>query len=321
MQSSFPLSTVPIDTVVIKDSLSKKATTTIPLHSSNTKHQHHLYNYWTLTERLRAKNEKLVKRQHSSCRLAFYSLWLFLFGGIMIIIVYRFTEECSLITIDRTQLVLRCFRHLFLFAAISISICACSGIVYSICRYFRSQPKQILDDDEYKLYLTKTNDVLSTIPSLHACCYQESITNGTSNLSSQRISNPNDEHSNTTASSSLQNTSPQRKIPPFTYEEFPSTRTCPHSILPNIIVTSNPNHTKNAFFSSSTSDLSSPQSNHSTTIITSIHHPTTTNHNKRKSTLTFEDPCASTPTSYTTCACGIDIWERQQNSNISSTSH
>ncbi|CAF1427624.1 unnamed protein product [Adineta ricciae] len=306
MQPNF---SIPIDTVIIKDPLAEKASTTL-LNSSNAKTQHHLYHYWTLNERLRSKNEKLVKRQQSSCRLAFYCLWLFLLGGILIILIYRFTEECSLLTIDRKQLVLRCFRHLFLLAALSLSLCACTGVVCSVCRYFRSQPKQFLDDDEYKSYLKKTNDVVVTIPPLHAYSYE------TSNLSSHRISHPSDEHSNTTMSSSLPNASPLRKIPPFTYEEFPSNQKHTHAVLPNGIVTSNPlNPNKSAFFCSSPSDSSSPQSNLSTTIITNnIPRPTAMNCNKHKPPSTYEDPCASTPTSYTTCACGIDIWERQQSS-------
>lgn len=222
MQPSFPVSPAPVDSIVIKESSSDKPTTTL-LHSSNitTQHQHHLYNYWTLNDRLRSKNEKLVKRQQSSCRLAFYSMWLFLFAGVMIIIVYRFTDECSLTTIDRKHLVLRCFRHILFLAAICISFFGFSGLIFGACRYFRSQPKPLLRANKYELHVTPNYDELPTINTPHRCCYQTSLVNGASILPSQQISNQNDEHSNTTVTSSVQTMSPQRKVPPFTYDELP----------------------------------------------------------------------------------------------------
>jgi hypothetical protein len=119
--------------------------------------------------------------------------------------------------------------------------------------------------------------------------------------------------------------SPQRKVPPFTYEELPPTQLLfptslsPLSILPHVSVnekTSNPNHNKSAFFSSSTSASSSPHSMISTPIRSNNFNVTNSNNNQRKSTLIFEDACPSTPTSYTTCVCGTDVWERQQRPSI-----
>jgi hypothetical protein len=318
MRSSFPLPPIPVDTIVINELSSQKPTTTL-LHSPNIKsqHQHHLYNYWTLNERLRSKNEKLAKRQQSSCRLAFYSLWLFIFSGVMVIIVYRFTDECPITIIDRKQLILTCFRHIFFLATICLGFIACSGIIFGACRYFRSQPQPFLYNDEYELRLTQNYDVLPITIKSRSCCCDTSLINGASLLPSQQISNQNDEHSNVTLTSSLQNLTPQRRVPPFTYEELPPTQSLfslPLSSLPNVNVntkSSNLNHNKSAFFSSSTSPSSTSQS-----IFSNNPNVTTSNNNKRKSTLTFEDACPSTPTSYTTCVCGVDVWEKQQRPSI-----
>jgi hypothetical protein len=111
-------------------------------------------------------------------------------------------------------------------------------------------------------------------------------------------------------------------VPPFTYEELPPTQSLyptPLSPLSNVNIdnkSSEINHNKSAFFSSSSSASSSPQSILSTTIICNQPNVTNSNHNKRKSTLIFEDACPSTPTSYTTCVCGTDVWERQQRPSI-----
>jgi hypothetical protein len=156
----------------------------------------------------------------------------------------------------------------------------------------------------------------------HSCCCRTSLSNGTSLLPSHQVSNNNDEHSNATLTSSIQNISPQRKVPPFTYEELPPTQSLysvPLYPLSNVNVdkrSSEINHNKSAFFSSSTSASSSPQSILSTTIISNQHNATNPSHNKRKSTLIFEDACPSTPTSYTTCVCGTDVWERQPRPSI-----
>jgi len=323
MRSSFPIPPTPVDSIVIKDLSSQKATTTI-LHSPNKKtpHHHHLYNYWTLNERLRSRNDKLTRRQQSSCRLAFYSLWLFVFAGVMTIIIYRFTDECSLTIIDRKEFILKCLRHILFFAAICISFLACSGMIFGICRYFRSQPKPFLYDDDYELHLTQNYDVLSINNTSPTNCYQTSLANGASQLPSQQLANHNNEHSNVTVTSFLPNISPQRKVPPFTYEELPPTQLLSPPLLSSLPIvninskSSNPNHNKSAFLSSSTSaSSSSQQSNFSTTLITNIPSGTTYN-NKHKSTLYFEDACASTPASYTTCVCVADVWERQQTPSI-----
>jgi hypothetical protein len=324
MRSSFSSPPVPVDSVVINELSSQKPSITTLLHSSHIKpqHQHHLYNYWTLNERLRSKNEKLTKRQQSSCRLAFYSLWLFIFAGVTVIIVYRFTDECQLETIDRKQFILKCLRHILFLIAICVSFFACSGVIYGTCRYFRSQPQPFLYNDEYELRLTQNYDVLPISTRPHSCCCQRSLINGASLLSSQKMLKQNDEHSNVTVTSSIQNTSPQRKVPPFTYEELPPTQSLypsPLLILPNVNrneKSSNTNHNKSAFFPSSTSASSSPESIFSTTRISNHSNTTDSNKNKRKSTLTFVDVCPSTPTSYTTCVCGTDVWEKQQNPSI-----
>jgi hypothetical protein len=318
MRSSFSSPPVPVDSIVINELSSEKPITTL-LYSPNIKnqHQHHLHNYWTLNERLRSKNEKLSKRQQSSCRLAFYSLWLFIIAGVMCIIVYRFTDECPFPIIDQRQFILKCLRHILFFAAICISFLACSGIVFGACRYFRSQPQPFLYNDEYELGLIQNYDVSPRTTTLHSCCYDRVLTNGAPLLPSQQIFNQNDEHSNVTVMSSVQNLSPQRKVPPFTYEELPVTQSLfslPSSPLSNVNVnakSSNTNHKTSAFFSSSTSTSSSPQS-----IVSTNPNVTTSNNKKHKSTVNFEDACPSTPTSYTTCVCANDVWERQQRPSI-----
>jgi hypothetical protein len=325
MRSSFPVPPVSVDSIVINEFSSQKPTTTLlysPNSNNSHRYHHHPYNYWTLNERLRTKNEKLSKRQQSSCRLAFYSLWLFVFAGVMAIIVYRFTDECQLTITDRKQLLIKCFRHVLFLAAICISFLACSGVIFGACRYFRSQPKPFVSNDEHELRLTHNYDVLPILNASHSCCCQTSLPNDASYLPSHHFSNHNDEHSNATVTSSIPNISPQRKMPPFTYDELPPTQSFyspPLPPLPIININSksaNGNHNRSAFLSSSTSTSSSPQSIFSTTIISNVPNAITTNNNKRRSTLTFEDACPSTPTSYTTCVCGIDVWEKQQRPSL-----
>lgn len=317
-----------MDSIVINDITAHKPTTTI-LHSPSKKtpHHHHMYNYWTLNERLRSKNEKLAQRQQSACRLAFYSLWLFILAGVMAIVVYRFTDDCSLPSIDQKDFLLQCFRNVLLLIALSLSFFACSGVIYGACRYFRSQPRSFLYTDEYELHLTPNYDVLPVSTRSHSYCCQKAFINGTPLISSQQMSNYNDEHSNGTVTSSIQNLSPQRKVPPFTYEELPASQSIysvPLSPLPHINIngkSSHANRKKSAFFSSSTSTSSSPQSSFSPTTIPNQSDVTNSNHNKRKSTLIFEDAYPSTPTSYTTCVCGTDVWERQRRPSIPLSPH
>ncbi|CAF3542064.1 unnamed protein product [Rotaria sp. Silwood1] len=327
MQSSFSNPPAPVDSIVINDLSTQKPTTTL-LHSSNIKKQyhHHLYNYWTLNERLRSKNEKLFKIQQSSCRFAFYSLWLFVLAGVMAIIVYRFTNDCPLPTTDRKQYGLKCLKHILFLVAVCISFLACSGIIFGACRYFRAQPRQLLYNDECELRLIPNYDILTIPNTSDSCCCQRSLPNRASLLSSQQISNPNDEHSNVTMTSSIQNISSQRKVPPFTYEELPPTHPLsppplpPLPISPSFNLNSesfNTTNNKSIFFSSSASSSSSPQSIFSTTMISNNPNATTSHNNTRKSTLTFEDARSSTPNSYTTCVCGADVWERQQRPSIS----
>lgn len=326
MRSSYPQPLIPMDSIVINDASSSQKPTTTLLQSSNIKSQHHLYNYWTLNERLRSKNERLSRRQQSSCRLAFYSLWLFIIASVMAIIVYRFTDECSLNEINREQFIFRCFRHILLLIAICISLFACSGVIFGACRYFRSQPQPFLYSDQYELHLTQNYDVLP-IPTTrpHSCCCQSTLMNGAVISPSQHMCNQNDEHSNITLTSSLQNLSPQRKIPPFTYEELPPTQSFHPSALPSMpalldnninMKTSNSKPNKNTYFSASTSVSSSPQSILPPSSLSNEPNETNSNNNKRKSTLIFEDACPSTPTSYTTCVCVTDVWERQQRPTI-----
>ena len=325
----------PVDSIVINGVSSNNAPLTTLLHSPESKspHHHHLYNYWTLNERLRSRNEKLFRRQQSSCRLAFYSMWLFVFAGVMAIIVYRFTDDCPLAVIHRKEFLLRCSRHLLFLAAFALSFLACSGLIYGACRYFRSQPQPLLYDDEHELCPTHNYNTLPMFNASHSCCCQRLPPNGTAISPCQRMSHPNEEHSSATLTSLILNQSPQRKMPPFTYDEYP-----PSQCLPMISVPASPirpvdnanfqplhdYRNKKIVFSTSNSAPSSPQSIFSTAISYGLPNaaamtpnPHNNSNNKRKSTLTFEDTYPSTPTSYTTCVCTPDVWEKQPRPSIS----
>lgn len=310
-----------VDSIVVNELPSQKPTTTL-LHSSTVKkqYQHHMYNYWTLNERLRSKNEKLFKIQQASCRFAFYSFWLFVFAGIMSILVYRFTNDCPLATIDRRQYSIKCLKHVLFFVTICLSFIACSGIIYGTCRYFRSQPRQWTYNDECELRLIQNYDLLPTTNRKISGGYQTSA--GTSDLlaSTQQNSIHNDEHSNLTVTSLKPNVSTQRKIPPFTYEELPQTRSLYSPSLPALSVLSNSNldsksnnigHGKSTFFPSSKLPLSSSQSAFPKTIISNIPNSTIHNDKSCKSTINYKSTVSTVPTSYTTCICGTDVWERQ----------
>ena len=323
MRSSYPTAPAPPPTmasVVINDLSSQKSTTTL-LHSPQNKRAYHphLYNYWTLNERLRSKNEKLSRRQQSSCRVAFYSVCLFVFAGVMAIIVYRFTDDCSVAGTpidEHKQWITQCLRHTLFLAALCISFFSCTGLIYGACRYFRSQPQALLPIDQQELRLTHNYD-LSPLPHVAhtCCCHQAVLTNGAARAL--------DEHSNNTMSSSLLNISPQRKVPPFTYEELPPTQSISSSTRPLPPLSQSHvncksrdvNQSKSAFFSSSTSTSSSPQSVLSTS--NSANRPISST--QRKSTLTFEDACPSTPTSFTTCVCATDVWERQAQPSLTTS--
>jgi len=293
MQSSVSIAPVSVDSIVISELPSQKPTTLL-LRTNRP----YLYNTWTINNRLRLQNEKLIKRQRSSCRIAFYSLWLCVSAGVMIIIVYRFTDECSLTTNQKQFFFIKCLRDWLYLIAICISLLASIGVIFGACRYFRSQTLNFLYDDEHEQHSTTTNSLLPmTIRS-------NSLTNSVFRQSENR----DDEHSTTTVISSLTNTSLRRKMPPFNYDELPP-ETNPIIIRksPNM----NNNINKTLLFSSSTSTLSSPQSVLSTARSSNASN-TITNSNKDEATSTFEDIRASTPTSYTTCISGVDIWGKQQ---------
>ena len=287
---------VPVDSLIIKESSSQKPTTTF-LYSSDT---NHFYNYWTLKERLRSRNEKLWKKQQSSCRLAFYSLWLFLFSGVLGISVYRFIDECTPTIDNRKQTSLKCLRNVLFLIVACINFLSCSGIVYGACQYFRSQPQSLSYNDEYELHL------IHALPSLtNSCCYQRSSSKDNSVLPLRQLNN---EHSHFRVNSLIQNTSSQRKIPPFTYDELPFIRTIlPSSLLifDRNVQSSNMNHNQNAFSFSSTSNLS-------TSAISYIPNLANSNNNKHKSRLIFEDTCLSKPHSHMPCLRETDIWKRYQ---------
>ena len=275
MRLSFPKPPTLVDSNQI-DELSSKNPTTLLLNT----HRPYIFNYWTLNDRLRLKNEKLSRRQQSSCRIAFYSLWLCIIASVLIIIIYRFTDDCPLTT-NRKQIFLKCSRHWLFFLAICLSLVACSGVLFGACRYFRSQPLTFQND----LHVINDNNLLPMTSIAKSYGYS---TNGTPIIPFRQIRNRDDEHSNS---------SPQRMIPPFNYDEFPLESN-------SILISKSPNNNKSIFFTSSASSASSPQSIFSTTATNKILNS--------KATSISEDNCPSAPASYKSCICGIDVWERQQ---------
>jgi hypothetical protein len=304
MQSSSSIPPTSAESIVINE-LPSQNPTTLLLRTNRP----YLYNTWALNNRLRLKNEKLSKRQQSSCRIAFYSLWLCVSAGVMIIVIYRFTDECSLAP-NPKQFFIKCLRHWLFLAAICTSLLACGGVIFGACRFFRSQKFNFLYDEQHELQLTNNNGLLPMNITPHSYYYPTSLTNGVSIVSSRQLENHDSRHSNTTVISSITNASSRRKIPPFNYDELlPESNSITISKSPNI-----DNNNKTILFSSSTSTLSLPQS----IVPTPRTSNTTINSNKSKATSIFEDTCSSTP-AYTTCLCGANVWEKQQ--KLSSSRH
>jgi hypothetical protein len=296
------MTSIPIDLNVINELPSQKPTTLL-LRTNRP----YLYNSWVLDNRLRLKNKKLSKRQQSSCRIAFYSFWLCVSAGVMIILIYRFTDECSL-TANQKQFFIKCLRHRLFLAAVCTIFFACGGIIFGACRYFRSQTLHFLYDNEREPHLTSTNDLLPMMSKSHSYSYPTLLTNGASIIPSREVQNRHDELSNTTVISSLIKTSLRRKIPPFNYDELPPE---PNPIIISKSANINNDTNKTIFFSSFISTLSSRQSILSTTRSFNASN-TITNSNKSKATSIFEDTCSNTPASYTSCISGVDVWEKQQ---------
>ncbi|CAF4328485.1 unnamed protein product [Didymodactylos carnosus] len=243
-----PPSKPAVDSIVIHRDDSQRPTTTLLTHPS----QHYPYNYWTLNDRFKTKNDYLSKRQQCSCRLAFYSLWILISACVLFIIAYRFSDECG-------ELVkkVKCKRYGLFLLSICIASLACSGIFCGACQYFRSQSQQLTAE----LYYDKANNILKEQNNLnntrHCCCvYQQeqqpvqqhqnedektpqttvhnisSISSTTSSSyiqeqqqKSRQQSPKIDQRTSTISSISplpyyqIQSTS-NRKIPPFTYEEI-----------------------------------------------------------------------------------------------------
>ena len=181
----------------------------------------YFYNTWRLNNRLRIENEKLFKRQQSSCSCAFYSLCLCVIGGILIIVIYRFTDECSSIN-DWKNLSQLCRRYWLFFAATFLSLISCCGFLAAACRYFRTQPANFPYENQRLTELRNPNEIFPTVMTPHYYGTPVLLGNGSS-INSSRYRD--DEHSNITLNSSSTVPSPQRRIPPFIYDELPSEAT------------------------------------------------------------------------------------------------
>ena len=281
---------IPPESIVINESPLSKPTTLL-LRTNRP----YLYNSWIVNNRLRLKNEKLTKRQQSSCRIAFYSLWICVSASVMIIVIYRFTDEC-LITTEANKFIMNCLRHWLFLAAICTSLLACCGVIVGACRYFRSQTFNFLYDHDPHRHLAAANSLLPMTETSHSYYSPTVSTNGISIIPSRQIQQCDDELTNSTINSSLINISPQRKIPPFNYEELPSdSNSTMISLSPNI------NNNKKIFFSMSTSILPLPYFKSSSSRTSDM----------TKTSSIFEDPCSSTFDSYTTCLADEAIWKQQ----------
>lgn len=156
----------------------------------------YFYNTWIVNNRLRIANQKSFQRQQSSCSCAFYSLCLSVIAAILLIVIYRFTDQCSSIIINWKELSQICHRYWLFFAASFISLISFCAFLVAICRYFRSQG----------VYFTYGDENTSRIMTPHYYNTPVLLENGSSMDSSR-------------------NHSPQRKIPPFIYDELPSEAT------------------------------------------------------------------------------------------------
>ncbi len=291
MRSSLPVPPTSVDSIVINES-SPPRPTTLLLNVNRP----YLYNYWAFNDRLRLKNEKSTKRQQSSCRIAFCSLCVCILASVMCIVIYRFTDECSLVT-NGKGFSTECLRNWLFLVAISISLLACSGVIYGACRYFRSQPHTFLCSNDHELHLRNNNDLLPITTTSRSSRYSMSITDDTSIIPTRLTQNHDDKYSHTNVISSLTNTSLRQKSPPFNYDELPPK-------LSPIIISKYPTVNNNMFFLSSTSASSSPQS---------IFSPTTSSNADESKPVSFREKARlSTPASSTTYTPGTDVWVKRQ---------
>ncbi|CAF1342123.1 unnamed protein product [Adineta steineri] len=297
MQSSLPIPPIPVDKIA-NDVISLPKSTTLLLHPNRP----YVHNYWLLNDRLRLKNKKLSRRQQSSCRIAFYSLWLLIFSSIICIVIYRFTDDCPQIT-NRKDLFIECSKYWFLLATICITLLACGGLIFGACRYFRSQPRTFIYDNMHELQSRQKTELLPitiTSPSSH---HSASFTDDSSIIPSRLDQSHDDKYLHTTIISSTSNVSLQRKAPPFDYDELPSQLNST-----TISESSTIHNNKNIFLLPSTS---LPQLTFPATT-TSNANDTTINSNKFRPISIHGNSRLNIPISYTTCICGLDIWEKQQ---------
>lgn len=301
MPSSFSIAPTPVESIVTDESSSQKPTTLL-LRTSRP----YYYNAWAENNRLRLKNEKLSKRQQSSCCIAFYSLCLCVSAGIMIIVIYRFTDECSSTT-NGERFIVKCLRHWFFLAAISTCSLACIGVIFGTCRYFRSQRLNFLYENDRATDLRNTNGLLPMAATSNSYRSPVLLVNRTSLTPSGQIRFVDDEYSSATIISSLANTSSHYKIPPFSYDELLD------ESIP-IIISTSPNadiHNATRFFSSSTSTLSSPQLL-SPSARTSNATTATINSNKSKTPPNYKKIGPSLSASYSTGIGRGNVWEKQR---------
>ncbi|CAF1628414.1 unnamed protein product [Adineta ricciae] len=263
------------------------------------KNQPHLYNYWTLHDRLRLQNAQLIKQQQSSCRMIIYSLWLFIFSSVTSVVIYRFTDQCSE-TKQGKILFLKCLRYWLLLVTIGISVFTCCGVIFGAGRYVRWRPRRFQKENQLQFNLQNKSILLPMTNLSHSSHYSTPLTDDSPLASCRKYLKPNDLNSNTTEMSSLTNVSLQRKIPPYDYEE-----------LPNIV-----NSNKNTFLPLPRSSLLSSLS----TETGSNDHQSKPNGVKSKSTLVDQNTRSNTSSiSHTIYLAGVDVWQKQQRQeNLSS---
>ncbi|UJR13304.1 hypothetical protein I4U23_000322 [Adineta vaga] len=293
MRSSVPSLSASI-VLMTPDNLPLKRPTTLLLQ----KNHPHPYNYWALHDRLRLQNEKLVKRQQSSCRITLYSLWLFIFSIVTSIVIYRFTDECLETTVGKI-LFAECLRYWLLLGTISISSLACCGVIVGVYKYLRSRPRTFRYEDEYQQFSKNKNTLLPMTTVSRSSHYSTSFSDESPLASCRKYMKHNHRSSNMTEISASTNTSSQRK-------ELKTISDCNISSK-----SSNMMNNKNLFLLLPRSSLQSYFSTETSS--------NDTHSKKNKSVSLSENNRLNTlPVSQTTYLSGVDIWEKQQKTSLSS---
>lgn len=201
------------ESIIIDESPSSSSRPTTLLLRSNPPY---FYNNWILNNRLRIENEKFSQRQQSSCSWAFYSLCISVSTAILIIVIYRFTDQCAFV-VNSNELLTICFRHwLFIGAGVLSGLSFCVFLL-NICRYFRSERVNFIYENGRQPVFGSSNGIFPTGRTCHYPSAPMLFGNGSSN---QSFRYRDDEHSSLTLHSCPINYSSHQKLSPLIYDEL-----------------------------------------------------------------------------------------------------